>query len=142
MGSSIGWWASRAENMATKAPIRKLSRPVTARRRSLFGNTCRFAPNATGFQSMPLLHRCLWCVSWFVILSAPGALPAQPKPAEPGTRGSPRIMQGPMIGATSPNEILLWARLTGPFTLSVSYGETTDDADLRESDVVTARADD
>ena len=47
-----------------------------------------------------------------------------------------------MIGAVTPTEVLLWARLSGPFSFSVSYGETTDEADLRPTETVTARAED
>src|SRR5262245_43533796 len=85
-----------------------------------------------------------WIRSSLLLGILAGATPliAQPKPADPSVRGSPRILQGPMIGAVSPTEVLLWARLSGPFSFSVSCGETTDDADLRPSETVTARAED
>lgn len=47
-----------------------------------------------------------------------------------------------MIGAVGQNEALLWARLSGPYTFSLSYGETPDPGDQVKSETVTARAED
>ncbi|MBL9216820.1 MAG: alkaline phosphatase D family protein [Opitutaceae bacterium] len=74
-----------------------------------------------------------------VVLAAP--LGAQPKPAAPSQRGSPRLMQGPMLGAVEGDGARLWVRLSGPYAINIGYGERPDALD-RRSATVTARAED
>ncbi|MCB9888966.1 MAG: alkaline phosphatase D family protein [Planctomycetes bacterium] len=44
--------------------------------------------------------------------------------------GSPRVMQGPMLGAAGPHGMTVWARLNGPFAFRVRYGT---DRELRHA---------
>lgn len=40
--------------------------------------------------------------------------------------GTPRIMQGPMLGAVNPTSIYIWGRVNGPFPVQIEYSETKD----------------
>jgi len=48
-------------------------------------------------------------------------LPTFPATADRDDDGYPRLMQGPMVGAVSPNEAMIWLRTTGEFEISVQY---------------------
>lgn len=63
---------------------------------------------------------------------------ASAAPARPSARGQERVMQGPMMGAVTPTEATLWARLTGPCNLVILYGEQPDAASMREAAPVMA----
>lgn len=51
---------------------------------------------------------------------------------------SPRVMQGPMIGAVEHDQVLLWARLSGPFAVQVELSKDSDFTDANRSAVLTA----
>jgi len=63
-----------------------------------------------------------------------GAVPAGAQ----SERGTPRLVQGPMIGAVTPESILFWARASGPFEVEVELG--VHPLLASETHVVTARA--
>ena len=42
--------------------------------------------------------------------------------AERVDEGYPRLMQGPMVGAVTPTEALIWARTTGEYAVTIEYG--------------------
>jgi alkaline phosphatase D len=57
--------------------------------------------------------------------------------------GTPRLMQGPMIGAVTDSSINFWARASGEFTVQIELDEDGNYADARRTVAVTAgRADD
>lgn len=51
--------------------------------------------------------------------------------------GTPRLMQGPMLGATQPNSIYIWSRVSGPFTVQIEYSETKDFEEVKTSNIIT-----
>ncbi len=57
--------------------------------------------------------------------------------------GTPRLMQGPMIGAVTDSSITFWARASGEFPVEIEYDEDGDFADSRRTSAVTpSKADD
>jgi alkaline phosphatase D len=52
--------------------------------------------------------------------------------AEASNLGSPRFMQGPMIGAVTSSDALIWLRASGPFDCQIEYSE---DPALKEATV-------
>ncbi len=52
--------------------------------------------------------------------------------------GTPRLMQGPMLGATLPNSIYIWSRVSGPFPVQIEYSETKDFKKAKKSDIISA----
>lgn len=55
---------------------------------------------------------------------------------------SPRIMQGPMIGAVESDAVRLWARVTGPFEVRAELSEDPEFSRVVGSGVMTASKDD
>jgi len=53
--------------------------------------------------------------------------------------GKLRVMQGPMVGAVTAEDILIWLRLSGPHTVELEYGRALDLSDARRSSAVTAK---
>lgn len=77
--------------------------------------------------SMPVL--------FVTLLMATSALCAHAAKSE---IGSPRLMQGPMVGAVTTSEIPVWVRTSGPFDCWLEYAET-DAHDVRvKTEKVTA----
>jgi len=62
--------------------------------------------------------------------------------AEPSMVGYPRLMQGPMLGAVSPDEFKVWARTSGEYTVSVEWGTTLDLQAPKATEPVLAKASD
>lgn len=56
--------------------------------------------------------------------------------------GTPRLMQGPMIGAVSPTSISVWMRVSGEYDCALDYGLDPQLGDARQSETVTARMQD
>lgn len=56
--------------------------------------------------------------------------------------GSPRMMQGPMVGAVGPNEITIWLRLSGEFTAQIEYADNAELTDAIQTEPVTPSRDD
>ncbi|RKX28898.1 MAG: hypothetical protein DRP71_16885, partial [Verrucomicrobia bacterium] len=54
--------------------------------------------------------------------------------------GEPRLINGPMIGVVTPNEVTIWARVMGKFTFSVLYDADPDMRAPTRSEVVLAGA--
>ncbi len=54
--------------------------------------------------------------------------------------GYPRFMQGPMVGAVTPSEIIIWGRLSGPFRGEIEFA-TTNTFDDSRSLAMTASKD-
>lgn len=52
--------------------------------------------------------------------------------------GYPRLLQGPMIGATTPDSLTIWTRATGMFGIAVEYATRRDFADARTTAPVPA----
>ncbi|MBI1320729.1 MAG: hypothetical protein GC168_17530 [Candidatus Hydrogenedens sp.] len=61
--------------------------------------------------------------------------------AAPATIGSPRLMQGPMIGAVTTTAIPVWVRASGDFDCWLKYADNPDLADAAESPKVRATKD-
>lgn len=53
--------------------------------------------------------------------------------------GYPRLMQGPMVGPVTPNEIVVWARANGPYDCWLEYSSDPDLHDAETSAKVTAQ---
>ena len=49
------------------------------------------------------------------------------------------MINGPMIGAVTPNEVTIWARVMGNFTFSVLYDTDPDMRAPKRSEVVRAK---
>lgn len=58
-----------------------------------------------------------------------GTLASLPLRGLAKTLGYPRLMQGPMVGASGPDHISIWGRASGPYPLQVQYSR---DRDFRE----------
>jgi alkaline phosphatase D len=56
--------------------------------------------------------------------------------------GYPRLMQGPMIGAATPDSLRVWARAGGPLPVSVEYAPDRMFLQTRSTPAVVARAED
>jgi alkaline phosphatase D len=54
--------------------------------------------------------------------------------------GYPRLMEGPMVGASSPDAIRVWARASGPHALQLEYSRDPDFASPKSSAAVTVDA--
>lgn len=74
---------------------------------------------------------CLCLLTILFLLDADSAY-AQTGP------GTPRVMQGPMIGAVGPEEVLIWLRLSGPFSSQISFWLADGDRDATISEPVPA----
>ena len=55
--------------------------------------------------------------------------------------GSPRLMQGPMVGAVSPSEIAVWVRTSGPFECWLEFGEIEALSERRATEKIMASKD-
>jgi alkaline phosphatase D len=73
----------------------------------------------------------------FVLLVMLCLMPPLAVEAARSERGTLRVMQGPMIGAVSPNEVLIWVRLSGEFPVQIEYDETPAFAVPRKTEAVT-----
>ena len=56
--------------------------------------------------------------------------------------GKLRIMQGPMIGAVTPQSALIWVRLSGAHSVEIEYGTSPLLFDAERSSVATAKPED
>lgn len=57
--------------------------------------------------------------------------------------GSPRLMQGPMVGAVSKNEIRIWVRTSGAFPVAIEYGNDDQLETAQETEpVLTTKSND
>ncbi|WNO52416.1 alkaline phosphatase D family protein [Stakelama saccharophila] len=76
------------------------------------------------------------------MLAGMGALAAAPLPvrARRSETGNPRLMQGPMVGAVTGSEILIWGRASGPYRVEIEYADNPDFANARRSAPVQAQA--
>lgn len=52
--------------------------------------------------------------------------------------GTPRLMQGPMVGYITENEITIWARANGEFPIQVEYDRDADFTSPNKSEAITA----
>jgi alkaline phosphatase D len=57
--------------------------------------------------------------AWVALLTSTTRQPARAQ----SKTGNPRIMEGPMLGATTATTALMWARANGPYAVSVAYSE-------------------
>jgi len=73
-------------------------------------------------------------------LSAGSALAASRLAAGQSERGYPRLLQGPMIGATGPDRALIWARLSGEFEAVLDIAEAGAAPAWRSTAAQTAQA--
>jgi alkaline phosphatase D len=63
--------------------------------------------------------------------------------AEASSKGYPRLMQGPMVGAVSPTEARIWVRTSGAYTVAVQYDTDPELASPRETEPIrTSKAGD
>lgn len=53
--------------------------------------------------------------------------------------GSPRVINGPMVGWVSPTEITVWARITGEYAFSLQYGTDPELSVSQQSDSILAK---
>ena len=53
--------------------------------------------------------------------------------ADRSESGTPRVMQGPMLGAVAPNSQRVWARLSGDFNAEIVYWEDRPEADRQRA---------
>jgi alkaline phosphatase D len=74
------------------------------------------------------------------LLQAAGAfaasLPLAPQAWAP--RGYPRVLQGPMVGAPTAESIAVWARMSGPFDVTLELATDRDFTNVRQSPPVRA----
>ncbi|WP_326525140.1 alkaline phosphatase D family protein [Sphingomonas sp.] len=70
--------------------------------------------------------------------SALGTLFALPKRLLAATLGYPRLLQGPMVGATTPDSVTIWSRATGVFDVAVDYATNRDFSDAKTTTPVRA----
>ena len=66
-------------------------------------------------------------------------LPTLAAAADRDADGYPRLMQGPMVGAVSPNTAMIWLRTTGEYEISVQYATDFEMASAQTSEPVVAR---
>ncbi len=57
--------------------------------------------------------------------------------ADASNSGSPRFMQGPMIGAVTPGGVTIWLRASGPYDCQIEYGE---DPALKDATITPAES--
>lgn len=55
--------------------------------------------------------------------------------------GSPRVINGPMVGWVSPTEITVWARITGEYAFSLQYGTDPELSVSQQSNSILALQD-
>jgi len=75
-------------------------------------------------------------LSLFIMLAAllaPGTLQAQ------STHGSPRLMQGPMVGPAKPNQISAWVRTSGNYDCWIEYGTDPSLTNAETTEKLTAQ---
>jgi alkaline phosphatase D len=53
--------------------------------------------------------------------------------------GYPRLMQGPMVGAVSPNEVMIWLRTSGEYEIAIEYATDFEMASVAVSESIVAR---
>jgi alkaline phosphatase D len=73
-------------------------------------------------------------------LCAVGAL-ASGAHAAPDWDGYPRLMQGPMQGASGPNLVRIWIRVSGPFDTQIEFAPAGAPTRVQRGSVITARRD-
>jgi len=66
------------------------------------------------------------------------ALAALPRRLFAAATGYPRLLDGPMVGATTPESFTIWSRASGAFDVAVEYATQRDFADARISEPVAA----
>ena len=74
--------------------------------------------------------------------SALAALAALPRRALAAALGYPRLLQGPMIGATTPDGFTVWSRASGAFGVVIEYASDRDFSDARTTAAVQAGPED
>ena len=70
--------------------------------------------------------------------SALGTLFALPRRLLAAAIGYPRLLQGPMIGATTPGSVTIWSRASGAFDVAVDYATDRSFAGVRTTPAVRA----
>ena len=85
-------------------------------------------------QKAPHRRSILKRAAWFA-----ASLPFAPE-VWAQTLGYPRTLQGPMVGAPTPNSIRVWARVSGTFDVVLEVSARRDFAELRASQPVRADA--
>lgn len=70
-----------------------------------------------------------------------GFLAALPRRLYAAATGYPRLLDGPMIGATTPTSFTVWSRASGAFDIAVEYATRRDFADARRTAPVAATLD-
>lgn len=68
-------------------------------------------------------------------------LAALPRRLYAAATGYPRLLDGPMVGATTPESFTIWARASGAFGVAVEYATRRDFADARTTAPVAATQD-
>jgi alkaline phosphatase D len=58
------------------------------------------------------------------------------------TVGYPRLLEGPMIGATTPDSVTIWSRASGALNIAVEYASDRSFADAKLTKTTLAREDD
>lgn len=71
----------------------------------------------------------LWCILFLTTYAQ----------AARSETGSPRVINGPMVGWVSPTEISVWARITGEYAFSLQYGTDSELSDSQQSDSILAK---
>ncbi|MCC6145819.1 MAG: alkaline phosphatase D family protein [Candidatus Hydrogenedentes bacterium] len=67
------------------------------------------------------------------------ACAAESAPAAPSETGNFRLLQGPMVGAVSPDGFQVWMRVTGPYACGVEYDTDPGFSQPQQSPTVEAR---
>jgi len=84
-------------------------------------------------KSMKKLRRVTMTVVFVSLL-----LPTLVAGADRDDDGYPRLMQGPMVGAVTPTQAKIWARTTGPYSVSIEYATNFEMRSATTSGPVTA----
>lgn len=77
-------------------------------------------------------RKLLWGTGTLALLAA------LPRRLYAAAIGYPRLLDGPMIGATSPNSFTVWSRASGAFGVAVEYATRRDFSDAKTTAVVAA----
>ena len=87
-----------------------------------------------------MIRTCLrLLVLCLVVLTSSGSV-TRVWGSEPNFKGYPRLMQGPMLGAVSHDEIKIWARASGEYPVSVEWGTDFELKSSVETERVVASA--
>ncbi len=74
--------------------------------------------------------------------TALSALVALPRRAWSAAIGAPRLLEGPMIGATTPDSFTVWSRASGTFGMTVEYASDRAFSDVKATAPVPATLED